>query len=242
MAGVAWHGTPEQWQGVAEHIMAAGHWQPAFRAVSRQWRRVYDERVPADARPLSRWLWVDDLERAVDEGAHAWCALRVRESDVCSRDLARLVGLVAYVHALDLKLCENVTDATAFGSVHTLDLWYARVKDVSALGGVHTLSLMCCTGVRDVSALGSVHTLDLWHCNYVVDVSALGSVHTLNLSQCDGVTDVSALGSVRTLSLKHCYGVTDVSALGSVHTLDLSYCDDVANVSALANVVDLRLT
>ena len=122
----------------------------------------------------------------------------------------------------------GVTDVSALGGVHTLDLAGCRgVTDVSALGGVHTLNLAYCKGVTDVSALGGVHTLNLSNCYNVTDVSALGGVHTLNLSDCSGVTDVSALGGVHTLNLMYCYGVTDVSALGGVHTLNLSGCDGV---------------
>jgi hypothetical protein len=38
------------------------------------------------------------------------------------------------------------------------------VSDVSALGSVHTLNLSWCPNVSDVSALGGVHTLDLRRC------------------------------------------------------------------------------
>ena len=77
----------------------------------------------------------------------------------------------------------------------SLDLSYCdNVSDVSALGGVHTLDLRCCDNVTDVSALGKVHTLNLSCCDNVSDVSALGKVHTLDLRCCDNVSDVSALG------------------------------------------------
>jgi hypothetical protein len=119
-------------------------------------------------------------------------------------------------------------------------LTYTGVTNVSALGGVHTLDLSGCLGVTDVSALGGVHTLDLSDCVGVTDVSALGGVHTLDLSGCTGVTDVSALGGVHTLDLSCCKGVTDVSALGGVHTLNLYKCTGVTDVSMLTNVKIIR--
>ena len=51
------------------------------------------------------------------------------------------------------------------------------ITDVSALGGVHTLDLSECSNITDVSALGGVHTLDLSECSNITDVSALGGVH-----------------------------------------------------------------
>ena len=137
-----WHGTAEQWQGVAEHVFEAGEWRPEFRLVCRQWRNVYDARVPHDARPLSRWLTsVDELERAVAERAHERCRLRVRLRDFAWSKLPRrLLAVVGHVHTLDLSGCDGITD-------------------VSALGGVLTLDLINCTGITDVSALGGVHTL-----------------------------------------------------------------------------------
>jgi len=74
-----------------------------------------------------------------------------------------------------------------------------EISDVSALGNVHTLNLTDCSGISDVSALGNVHTLNLSSCRAVHDFSALGNVHTLNLSSCRAITDVSALGNVHTL-------------------------------------------
>ena len=63
------------------------------------------------------------------------------------------------------------------------------VTDVSALGGVHELNLWGCVGVTDVSALGGVHTLNLRGCHGVTDVSALGGVHTLDLKSWYGVRE-----------------------------------------------------
>ena len=122
--------------------------------------------------------------------------------------------------SLNLSKCNNITDVSALGGVHTLDLsgcW--NITDVSALGGVHTLNLSRCWKIADVSALGGVHTLDLSECSNITDVSALGGVHTLNLSDCHNITDVSALGGVHTLTLSGCSKIADVSALGGVHTL-----------------------
>ena len=73
-----------------------------------------------------------------------------------------------------------ISDASALGGVHTLNLNGTNVTYASALGGVHTLNLSY-TPVTDVSALGGVHTLYL-NCTKVTDVSALGGVHTLNLT------------------------------------------------------------
>ena len=83
----------------------------------------------------------------------------------------------------------------------SVDLFSSNISDVSALGNVHTLDLRCCYNVSDVSALGNVHTLYLCGCDNVSDVSALGNVHTLNLCYCDNISDVSALGNVKHLTL-----------------------------------------
>ena len=41
---------------------------------------------------------------------------------------------------LTLRGCSNITDVSALGGVHTLDLWGCnKITDVSALDGVHTL-------------------------------------------------------------------------------------------------------
>ena len=50
-----------------------------------------------------------------------------------------------------------------------MNLWDSRMTDVSALGSVHTLNLYRCTGITDVSALGSVHTLNLSDCTGITD-------------------------------------------------------------------------
>ena len=41
---------------------------------------------------------------------------------------------------------------------------YDKITDVSALGNVHTLNLSYCDKITDVSALGNVHTLNLSSC------------------------------------------------------------------------------
>merc|ERR1711998_780966 len=79
--------------------------------------------------------------------------------------------------------------------------YWDDITDVSALGGVHTLDLSGCKKITDVSALGGVHTLNLSDCWEITNVSALGGVHTLNLSYCRNITDVSALGGVQNLYL-----------------------------------------
>jgi hypothetical protein len=122
--------------------------------------------------------------------------------------------------SVNLSGCDEITDVSALGGVHTLDLFSClNIIDVSALGGVHTLWLSGCSNITDVSALGGVHTLDLSYCSQITDVSALGGVHTLWLSRCSNITDVSALGGVHTLDLSYCSQITDVSMLGGVHTL-----------------------
>jgi Leucine-rich repeat (LRR) protein len=141
---------------------------------------------------------------------------------------------------LYLSLCDNITDVSTLGNVHTLDLSCCDyITDVSALGNVHTLILSGCCNITDVSAFGNVNTLDLRSCNKITDVSALGKVHTLNLSHCD-ITDVSALGKVHNLDLSYCQNITDVSMLENVHTLNLSYCN-ITDVSALGSVHTLIL-
>ena len=110
------------------------------------------------------------------------------------------------VHILHLNFCRGITDVSALGKVHTLDLYGTYVTDVSALGNVNTLNIDGCTGITDVSALGNVHTLDLASCTGITDVSALGNVHTLDLSICTGITDVSALGNVNYLEILGCTG------------------------------------
>ncbi|AIK96064.1 hypothetical protein [Candidatus Odyssella acanthamoebae] len=70
---------------------------------------------------------------------------------------------------------------TQWTTLSRIDLSRTDVTDVSALGNVHTLNLQGCEGVTDVSALGNVHTLNLRGCRGVTDVSALGKVHNLTL-------------------------------------------------------------
>jgi hypothetical protein len=65
-------------------------------------------------------------------------------------------------------------------SSRQLGLNLESISDVSALGGVHTLDLSDCENISDVSALGGVHSLHLSGCPGISDVSSLGSVHTLN--------------------------------------------------------------
>jgi hypothetical protein len=134
------------------------------------------------------------------------------------------VNINYYIHNTE------ITDVSALGNVHTLNLSSTGVTDVSALGNVHNLNLRNCQGVTDVSALGNVHTLILRRCNKVTDVLALGNVHTLILRWCQKVTDVSALGNVHTLDLTWCRKVIDISALGNVHNLNLSLCAGVTDV------------
>ena len=59
-----------------------------------------------------------------------------------------------------------------------------EITDVSVLGNVHTLNLRNCYTITDVSELGNVHTLDLFRCYQITDVSALGNVHNLDLTYC----------------------------------------------------------
>jgi hypothetical protein len=56
-----------------------------------------------------------------------------------------------------------------------------RITDLSALGNVHTLDLGDCE-ITDVSMLGNVHTLDIRNCKNITDVSfsaIVRNVHTL---------------------------------------------------------------
>jgi hypothetical protein len=69
------------------------------------------------------------------------------------------------------------------------------VSDVSALGGLHSLNLTR-TKVKDVSALGNVFRLRLdW--TEVEDISALGLCNELFLAHCDKITNFAAIGTVR---------------------------------------------
>ena len=77
-----------------------------------------------------------------------------------------------------------------------------NITDVSALGNVHTLVLRYCDNITDVKAK-NIHTLDLSNCRKITDVSALGNVHTLDLRDCKNITDVSMLGNVHNLILPH---------------------------------------
>jgi len=52
---------------------------------------------------------------------------------------------------LNLSDCD-ITDVSALGNVHTLDLSLCNIT--SALGNVHTLNLSLCDNITDVSALG----------------------------------------------------------------------------------------
>ena len=59
---------------------------------------------------------------------------------------------------IDLGGCDNVTDVSMFGNVHTLNLSEcSNLTDVSMLGNVQTLILSYCSNVTDVSMLGNVH-------------------------------------------------------------------------------------
>ena len=172
--------------GVLDPLFEAMRWRADLRLVSRAWRRVYDARVPYSGRPLSRWLSVDNLERAVSARVDAWCALRVHTD--CGADVpdgfARLAACAQHMHTLKLKYCHPITDLLALAGP-------------TSFGSLHTLELKSCRDVGDMASLGSLHTLTLDTCRDVVDVSKLGSVHTLTLTSCHGVTSVAALGSDR---------------------------------------------
>ena len=100
----------------------------------------------------------------------------------------------------------------------TFTLHCDDITNVSALGSVHTLILLFCSGIKDVSALGSVNSLTIAACKNIIDISTLKSAHTLTLRHCSGIKDVSALGSVNTLTLWGCPNIKDVSAY---HEVDL---------------------
>ena len=90
--------------GVLDPLFEAMRWRAELRLVSRAWRRVYDERVPYSGRPLSRWLSMREIERAVDERAHTHCALRVEADFNDPHSFARLVDRVSHMHTLSLSL------------------------------------------------------------------------------------------------------------------------------------------
>ena len=84
--------------------------------------------------------------------------------------LSKIFNSLKQLH-LDLNGCDNITDVSALGNVHTLNLCYCnKITDVSALGHVHTLNLSGCNKITDVSKLGNVYTLDLSNCNKIKDV------------------------------------------------------------------------
>ena len=88
----------------------------------------------------------------------------------------RKIGLCLKKSEFDIQTLEQVARTK---SIHSIHLSQSFITDVSALGHVHTLDLSRCNGITDVSALGHVHTLNLSGCNGITDVSALGNVHTL---------------------------------------------------------------
>jgi hypothetical protein len=65
------------------------------------------------------------------------------------------------VHTLDLCRCEQITDVSMLGNVHSLDLSFSNITDVSALGNVYRLDLTCCDNIKDLSALVNVPNLIL---------------------------------------------------------------------------------
>ena len=70
---------------------------------------------------------------------------------------------------ITLENIPELTDVSALGSVHSLELIDCpNITDVSALGSVHSLILKYCDGIKDVSALGSVHSLQIWRCPNIV--------------------------------------------------------------------------
>ena len=199
---------------------------------------------------VSKFLGMKELV-AMSRVCWRWYALahttfargRVFELEVygCTNDEAQILGFIVkawYGVRWDISLVYSkaLSDVSAIGSVHTLDLsGCKRVSDVSALGNVHTLYMCDCNEVRDVSALGGVHTMELCWSRGVSNVSALGHLHKLNLSRCENVNDVSALGGIHTLNLSFCTKVDDVSALGGVHNLNLMFCTGVNDVSKLGD-------
>ncbi len=159
-------------------------------------------------------FWMDVIN------LHIWCTYDVSTLDeIFSLQYNRCILKLIGEDRLELyqQLPDNVKEA--YNIKFHLNLSGTNVTDVSALGKVHTLDIGY-TQVTDVSALGKVHTLNLHRTN-VTDASALGKVHALNLIETK-VRDVSALGNVYTLNL---YGtkVTDVSELCKVHTMNLGW-------------------
>ena len=93
----------------------------------------------------------------------------------------------------------NVTDVSALGNVHTLDLGFTKVTDVSALGNVHKLDLLGCDNVSDISALGNVHILDLRYTRVKDKICICcknANANTLKLWRCRYVKDVSMFNNI----------------------------------------------
>jgi hypothetical protein len=127
------------------------------------------------------------------------------------------VSMLGGVKILNLSRCNRVSDVSALGRVHALNLTHTSVLDVSALGRVNTLKLST-THVENVSALGGVYSLNLSD-TLVRDVSALGRVHILNLESCENLEDVSALGGVQYLNVHNCMNLYDVDPIRDVRCI-----------------------
>jgi len=89
------------------------------------------------------------------------------------------VSMLGNIYDLNLSDCKNVTDFSALGGNHVLNLSGTCIVNVSMLGNVHKINLSH-TNVSDVSMLGNAHELDLSHTK-VLDISALCDVRVLKL-------------------------------------------------------------
>ena len=117
------------------------------------------------------------------------------------------VSELGNAHCLNLSGCSWLQnrDIAALAGVHTLSLNYCQdISNVTPLGQVHSLDLRGCVQIEDVSALSLVTNLDISWCWQVSDVSNLGALRTLNLRGCAKVTDISALSNVKHLDVKGC--------------------------------------
>ena len=150
---------------------------------------------------LDEFMFLNIYEFCLDDKLLETCRFAYQiKRRVSIYNLKRTYSLKYYNDAAFRNLVlQTITDSRK--QLHlNLSSYGDIITDVSALGNVHTLNLSRCDKIEDVSALGNVHTLDLSYCTKITDVSALGNVHTLDLYNCGKITDVSALGNVQNFS------------------------------------------
>mmetsp|Transcript_6094 Transcript_6094/g.18575 ORF Transcript_6094/g.18575 Transcript_6094/m.18575 type:complete len:603 (-) Transcript_6094:42-1850(-) len=145
----------------------------------------------------------------------------------------RLSGWRLHEQLLVVKLHHPLPrDLELVRHVHTVHLYYVRVRSLAPLAGVHSLHLQYADALDDVSALSQAYRVHLERCGALRNVDALGSVHTVSLVDNALLEDVSSLHAVHTLRLQSPTGQggggDDDQAqqrhhelLGGVHTLRL---------------------